>query len=42
MEMARKMALKTKMFQSGKWESKETLTASDIKEIDRQMEELFR
>lgn len=39
-EMARKMAMKMKDLK--KWSTKEQFTASDIEEIDRHIEELFR
>lgn len=41
-DIVRKMALKTKEFKNKKWESIEKLTQSDIKEIDRQIDELFK
>lgn len=41
-EMTRKMFVKTKDIRNKKWTSLDTLSASDIAEIDRQMDELFR
>lgn len=41
-DIVRKMALKTKEFKNKKWESIEKLTQSDIKEIDRKIDELFK
>ena len=41
-DIVRKMALKTKEFKNKKWESIEKLTQSDIKEIYRKIDELFK
>lgn len=41
-EMARKMILKTKELKNRNWDNLDMLNSSDIEEIDRQIDELFR
>ena len=41
-EMARKMVMKGKELKNKNWQNVDKLTASDIEEIDRQINELFR